>query len=285
MAPVRFLAMCALLVTITAAAARADFNYPDFTSSAGLDLYGNARPVGARLRLADAYQNNHGVAWHQAPQAIAGFWTQFSFQVAAPAWPAADGIWFIIRPDQPTAGSDGFAANTASVELDMFTWAPKDDPVGNHAAVFLLDELDDPYHHSNALGSTTAIPNLQDGQVHTVRIHYESNIMRVYIDDLATPRLTVDIDLPGTGNFPDGRAYVGLMGVSEFYFQDHDILDWSFTEIPEPAAMLLLLAGAAALRRWSPHGPRSPAPQQRTGTAGTSNAPLPSNGSVSWPFF
>ena len=76
-----------------------------------------------------------------------------------------------------------------------------------------------------SLGSATAPVDLDDGSIHTAQIGYTPGTLSVSFDDLATPALTVSVDLLDTLDLDLGRAYVGFGSNA---FDDRDILGWEF---------------------------------------------------------
>ncbi len=77
-----------------------------------------------------------------------------------------------------------------------------------------------------------AVPDLDDGAVHTVVINYVPGELTVYVDDMTTPALAVPVDLrdvaePGLGVLgPDGRAWVGFTAGRGAGPAHQDILAW-----------------------------------------------------------
>src|SRR5262245_46351059 len=189
------------------------FSFPDFTTTTGLQLVGNAAQFGSALRLTSVLPFQvGGVAPVTKLPVSGGFETRFQFQVTAPAGNVdcqglggGDGLAFVIQ------GSDGFAlgeaggglgyagvANSLAVEFDTYCNVELADPNGNHISVQTLGLQPNSADQTVAsLGSTgtTLATNLSDGAVHTVRITYVPGALTVFVDDLATPVLQVPVDL------------------------------------------------------------------------------------------
>ncbi|NRA95838.1 MAG: hypothetical protein HRU14_06465, partial [Planctomycetes bacterium] len=81
--------------------------------------------------------------------------------------------------------------------------------------------------------------NMSDGNAHTVCIRYIPGTLDIFLDNFATPILTVPFDfltggtnLTGTAigglNFPNGTAYVGFTGGTGGLNQLNEILSWEF---------------------------------------------------------
>ena len=62
--------------------------------------------------------------------------------------------------------------------------------------------------------------------------------MSVFLDDLATPVLTVPLDLSSTLDLDGGRAWVGFTAATGGGWQNHDILNWEYGLRIEPTAIV-----------------------------------------------
>ncbi len=239
--------------------------YPDFSTADGLTLVGNASLAGGVLELTPALVDQRGAAWSGARQRVVdGFETTFTFRMSEMGGSlddggqtGADGIAFVIQNSGPAVigglgRSMGYAglANSLAIEHDTF-WNLADpangDPNGNHVSVQTCGENPNSDDHLYSIGSTTAIPYLSDEVVHTTRIQYEPGTLRIFIDDLSVPAMTVTVDLSETLNLPDGQAWVGVTAATRKAYQQHEILSWVF--VPEPSAFALLLLGGLFARR------------------------------------
>ena len=98
-----------------------------------------------------------------------------------------------------------------------------------------------------SLGTTTAIPDLSDGTIRTARIAYTPGTLNVFVDDLSTPVLSVNVDLATMLSLDNGQAYVGFTASSSHASENHDILSWRF--VPEPACAGACLSYILLLRR------------------------------------
>jgi hypothetical protein len=149
------LLMAAMVVIPRQSSAQA-FNYPDFSSTVGLNLVGDAAPFGDRLRLTAAQVGQCGGAWFSTKQAVAsGFRTSFAFEVSEPdQFFGADGFVFIVQDDSSTAlgvggSSLGFMDtgdgpgldNFLAVEFDTLNSGITFDTNDNHIAVQSLRKL------------------------------------------------------------------------------------------------------------------------------------------------
>ena len=268
------LRICPVVLCVLAAspgATHADFMYADFGSTAGLTLNGDAAAVDGRLRLTPAEFLKRGSAWYTAGQKVGGgFDTTFRFRVSEPAGrfndpagdPGGDGIAFVVQAIGPEAlggygGSLGYGDDTGtpgiprSLAVEFDTWfnppSEWDDPNGNHISVHTRGLLPNSAHEMFSLASTTAIPDLSDGSIHTARVLYSPGSLSIYLDDLLAPRLVVPLDLGPTLDLDDGRAWVGFTSATWNAWENHDIQSWSFAAVPEPGSLVLFGLGTAVV--------------------------------------
>ncbi|MEP6963779.1 MAG: L-type lectin-domain containing protein [Acidobacteriota bacterium] len=192
-----------------------------------------------------------------------------------------DGIAFVIQNDfrgtgaiGRGAGGIGFLGIFDSVAVMFDTYQNNyayGDPNGNYVSVNtrgtafnvphlfctggelttdLSKALDLPGEHCNAnpsLGLTVLNSSLLDnGAVHQVQLIYIPGSLAVYLDGLQI--LTVPLNLAQTLSLQGGtNAYLGFTAGTRFSYQNQDIVEFSFTPIPEPATVLLCLSGFALL--------------------------------------
>jgi hypothetical protein len=71
------------------------------------------------------------------------------------------------------------------------------------------------------------------------------------MDDLVSPCLTVSsLQLDNLLSLDDGTAWVGFTAATGADYEAHDILNWSFTEVPEPVTLILFgVSGLAMIQR------------------------------------
>ena len=238
---------------------RADFSFPDFSTVAGLNLNGDAAQVGNSLRLTSSFPGQLGSAWFNLPQQVQnGFQSTFQFQITDLQLNGADGLAFVIQNSSAGAlgapgGAMGYGGIFNSVAVEFDTWqnlvsdfSPTfllGDPNDNHLSVHTRGTLPNSFDEGFSLGSTTLIPNLSDGSIHIAEITYAAGNLSVFLDDLAAPRLVVALNLATTLNLADGRAGVGFTAATGGAYENHDILNWQFGAVPEPATLWLAAAG------------------------------------------
>ena len=253
----RLLALGAVLTAPYAAAQ--GFEYPDFSSTAGLAMNGNAVQAGTALRVSGASISEKGSAYYDQAVAVDnGFETTFTFSITAQSSGGGDGFAFLIQND-PVAGLtaladhasaigySGFLANPTNaidnaiaVEFDTYFGGSWGDPSGNHISVHTGGTGDCNAHEDYSLGSVTPAIDMSDGAVHTVKIAYDGVNLDVYLDDLVTPVLTVAWDFTTGGTYAGGgavggmnlqggtSAYVGFTAAAGGAWENHDIHSWSF---------------------------------------------------------
>jgi hypothetical protein len=214
------------------------FEYPNFSSTSGLVLRADSQIVGNALRLNPNSQDKHGEVWYgQKIPVLEGFTTTFQFQITGLGNGGADGIWFIIQ--NSNEGLEYTSAlysipNSVNIELDTWENSQYSDPSGNHISVQSAGQNQNSPSHAYSLGSTSSIPNLSDGAIHTVKIEYIPGNMKIYLDNLTNPVLMVPIDLSAIINLDAGKAYVGFGGYTGWAYENHDILSWQWRSTGDP---------------------------------------------------
>jgi hypothetical protein len=236
----------------------ANLNFDDFSTMDGLRLNGDAAHFGNRLRLTPARGSQSGSAWFIVPQFIEdGFETGFQFQITELINDGADGLAFVIQNSSISAlgalgGCMGYSgdgdycsdcdgwwcspppgiANSIAIEFD--TWLnpdPFNDPNDNHVSVHTRGMLPNSPEERFSLGVTTNIPNMKDGNVHTVIIGYIPGEMAIYVDDFTSPCLVVPLDLASVLSLSNGEAFVGFTSGTGWAAENHDILSWYYTAL------------------------------------------------------
>ena len=215
--PARAASFCPAFVGFTAATGDAyenhdivswSFNgtaidYPDFSSTAGLNLVGDAAQFGTVLRLTPAAAQKHGAAWFTTPQEVGnGFVTTFQFRLTGGN--VADGFAFVIQksPDGDNAlggfGSDlGYAGipDSVAVEFRPHKHFPNEFPVP-YVSVQTRGALPNSSDVTFSLGHVS-FPSMADGAVHSVNIISSPGITQIFLDGASSPNLTVPVNLAG----------------------------------------------------------------------------------------
>jgi hypothetical protein len=241
-------------VALASIATAQSFNYPDFLSTNGLALNGNAAPSGTVMRVTPATANQVGAVWYSTPVAVHdGFDTTFTFQITQVVNAGADGLVFVVHNDpRGTAamGSLGYAmgygggggyAIQDSLAIEIDTWFNTGDFGDNEVSVQCAGMG---VNGTEAFYSLAAVPPttiMSDGLVHTMRVTYVPGTVTVYLDNLSVPILNAswDFDLgttwsngtqcPPMNLIGGSGAYVGFTSGTGGAWENHDVLSWSFT--------------------------------------------------------
>ncbi|MBL8241659.1 MAG: PEP-CTERM sorting domain-containing protein [Bryobacterales bacterium] len=273
------------LLSLAPAAPATAFTFADFSSPAGLTMVGDATLSANRLRLTEAQENQVSAVWLNDRVVVQnGFTTTFQFQITdrggyTPDWEpgvinnGADGFTFTIQNSSATAmglyaSGIGYYGIGNSLAIEFDTWNNKPsycEPNGNHIAVQSLGVAANRPEHcadeDGAFGNPTlgiALPqkDMSNGTIYDVMITYLPGALSIYFDDLSKPLLTVAVDLGRLLNLENGdSAYIGFTSSTGGAFENHDIVKWSYTDVPEPGAMFLTglgLGTVSLLRRQRP---------------------------------
>jgi len=238
-----FLLFIAAFVLLACGQSHAGVNFDNFSSTAGLQLNGNAAQVGSALRIVPAAQQRAGSAFTTSMQNISVFSTSFKYQITnsggisdGSGQNGADGITFTIQSNGPGAfggsgGGLGYYNMPNSVAIEFDTWNNINilDPDSNHVGV-------------NTNGSvisvaTISIPGqFNDGTVWYAWIEYDGTTLEVRTNNTGVRpahfNLSIPLDIPG---LVGTSAYVGFTGGTGGAFGDHDLLCWNFNHNPPVA--------------------------------------------------
>ena len=267
----RSLQIAAVAGLCLASASAQLINYPNFASTGGLTLNGNAAQSGTNLRLVPSVLSQKGTAFFAAPVTVEnGFDTKFTFQTSTPSGGGADGLTFVIHNDPradtflanhaATIGYGAFAtspvgtalSNSLVVEFDSFlsTFGGFSDLSSNEISVHTGGTGENSHSEGFSLGRVTPSVTFSNALVHTARITYVPGTLKVYLDNMTTPVLTVPYDFATGGNYvlspggpvgglsllPGGTAWVGFTASTGGSFENHDLLSWTY----EPGMLLKL---------------------------------------------
>jgi hypothetical protein len=258
----------------------ADFTYNDFSSTAGLQLNGNAASVDNVLRLtpADFWQAGSAFSTNTVSLASsASFSTFFQFQIhddggiSDEDGQGADGIVFTVQTVSNNVGSSGGGIGyfgipqSLGVEFDTYNNGGGYDPNGNHV------NFD---YNGNFSSDATAVEipeRMNDDGVWSAWVDYDGATQSLELRLVenstvrpADPLLQANVDLASILGSTD--AFVGFTSATGAAYDDHDILNWQFRQdfnpitnptgggaVPEPSTYGLIgaaaLLGLAGLRR------------------------------------
>ncbi|MEI8044608.1 MAG: LamG-like jellyroll fold domain-containing protein, partial [Verrucomicrobiota bacterium] len=211
-------------------------NYSNFSSTAGLNLVGDAAQNGSVLRITPSAPSRSGGFWAINKQSCAaGFDTRFQFRISNagsfPGTPAGgDGFAFTIQNIGP-ADSNFYAPPSApgasiSVFFNTFlNWpgclGPQCDVSDNSVGVV-----------SNGLyvAQVDLTPkgiDLKSGTAHEARVTFDGAALTVWVDGTM---VLASIPVPGLASAldADGKAWVGFNAATGWAWENHDILNWTF---------------------------------------------------------
>jgi hypothetical protein len=237
------------------------FNYPDFSSTAGLTLLGNAAQSGTVLRLTANTNNQTGWAWRQSVvPVVAGFDTTFTFRITPPAGNKGEGIALVIHDDPNGAATSGGTVwgmgygngasssigirNSIAIELDTWQDAFLGDTSANELTIHTRGSQGNHENEQYSIARNTPAAILSNGQVHTLRVRYVPGTIEVFVDGAATPSISRAYSLQTGGlyanntpvsgaNLVNGTAYVGFCAATGNGFTElAEILSWQWTSTP-----------------------------------------------------
>ena len=208
------------------------FLYRDFSSTAGLTLLRQASSNNSVLRLTPSVAWEAGLAWYNNRQDVqSGFETEFDFRITDRQEDGADGFAFVVQAHSQTAQGHGYVGIPRSIAVAFDTYYNEDhgDPNDNHISVQTNGMFANTYNHDyRSLATNIQIPQMGDGAVHTVRIVYKGDVLSIYMDDLETSRINVEVDIDALLNLNGAGAWVGLTAQTGGAFENHDILRWGY---------------------------------------------------------
>ncbi|MBI2686115.1 MAG: PEP-CTERM sorting domain-containing protein [Acidobacteria bacterium] len=271
----KFMIGLTLAVVLAGTAAAASFTFADFSNPSGINLVGDAALTANRLRLTPALENQVGAAWlNNRVNVQGGFVTSFQFQITdrggyKPDWEpnvfndGADGLTFVIQNAGPMAlglyaSGIGYYGIPRSLAIEFDTWNNKPsycEPNGNHIAVQSLGNAENhPEHCPDAdgaflnptLGIALPSKDMSNGAIYDVMITYQPGLLKIFFDNMALPILSVNVDLGSLFTLENGTgAFIGFTSSTGGAWENHDIVNWSYTNVPEPGTFFM--AGAALL--------------------------------------
>lgn len=254
------------LIGAAGSAAAQTINYPDFSSTAGLQLNGNAARNGSLLMLTPAAGGQSGSAFSLntiALNASASFSTVFNFVIKDRGGLAngADGLTFTVQTNANNVGGGGGGigydgiGNSVAVEFDTFDNGEYGG--SNHVGI-------DKNGSVNSVVSTPSLPiDFDNGSPWWAWVDYNGLTQELAVrwaqsatrpDD---PMLATTMDLPSILGSTD--VFVGFTSGTGAGWGEHDIISWNFvnryeeggapdpTLTPEPGTLVLTLSGLGAM--------------------------------------
>jgi hypothetical protein len=226
------------------------------TSLIGIGSASQISPTG--FRLTPSFRFQRAGVWMFNKQFVAGgFQSTFQFQISNPGGliqstpfgfqQGGDGFAFVIQNFGipvvgPPAGYLGYHGLPNSLAVEFDTWWNTEpgflDPNGNHISVHSRGLAANSVSEAASLGSTTTIPFLKDGATHMARVDYTPGTLRVFVDTLAFPVLTVSgLNLANLLSLDNGAAWVGFTSGTGSAYETHDILRWEFGQTGIPVVV------------------------------------------------
>jgi hypothetical protein len=270
---IRLIGAVALALTAHTSNAALVIDYPDFSSTAGLTLNGDAAQVGDVLRVAPALAGQAGSVFSTSAISLAGnasFTTRFQFRFSGASGSdgqgsGGHGLVFVIQttPDAVGAAADGIGygglANSVGIEFDTWNSGAGEGSSSNHIGI-------------NVNGSVASLAvqpvseaDMNNGEIWNAWIDYlgAANSLEVRLSQSsarpAAPILSYTRNIPADLGAASG--YVGFTSGTGGAWANHDVISWQVegelspvNAVPEPgtlASFALGLSGIAFSRRRS----------------------------------
>ena len=268
------LAAGALLLMASAPAFADSFTYPSFTNAQNIALAGAAAITGGDVALTpNNVGHNEGAAYYTNALALGpnpGFNTSFQFSIASPtAGATANGFAFFLATSPagigtPANGNGNLGLTPAAslaVEFSDYGNAINNPPIGgglyNSNLVAAItngntkvvgsspSSYGSPGGVTSCVGTQTAGNScMNNGDVWTADISYVAGKLTVTVEDGAGAVFTV---ISGYAVALAGTFYAGFSGSTGASSDSVSLLDWTFTDVPEPMTAGLFGLGVFAL--------------------------------------
>ena len=281
-------AVCtAVLLGSSSVASAVIIDVTDFGAASGLNLVSDASVQGSALRLSSSNYSRVGAAWFSNLLNVAdGFTVTFRFQITdrhqlldngtvlsgADVASGGDGIAFVVQNSSvnalglPNSGIGYYGIpNSLAVEFD--TWKNQKstycEPDNNHIAVQSLGtaanrpehcastDPSDPYANPT-LGIYSPSADFASGSIYQARIDYRPGSLKVFFVDMSNPVMDVNVDLRTLLALQDGNgAFIGFTSSTGGAWENHDLVNFSFSNVPEPnmVGLLGMALGLVAVKR------------------------------------
>jgi hypothetical protein len=205
------------------------------------------------VRLTRSRPGQVGGLWLETKQAVTnGFETIFQFRITEKAGHGADGFTFVLqsRPT-PTLGGGGYylgffrGGSALAIKFDTYHWHRKSYVNYDEITVTTSGDEERPQDLGDPLGTVTGPGLFSGGNIHTARVSYVPGNLLIFLDDLEKPLLTVAVKLEDFVSFDKGLAWVGFTASTGDDSENHDILNWAFSEPCGPAILARLSASSS----------------------------------------
>lgn len=230
--------------TIAPGVTTTSFNYPNFNSTSGLSLNGNATTASGALRLTSVGGQASSTYFSQPVVLTSGFTTTFQFRINAVSNPPADGLAFLVQTGPSDAigsagGGIGYNGIPGSLAVEFDTYCNASDfgdeacsggSFANHVGVqssvgSAANSADHRTSSRIALNNSPGF-NIADGNTHTVEIAYAGNVLTVKVDGAVIVNPSVNI-ASRLDVAPGGTVRFGFTGATGANSQVTDVLNWS----------------------------------------------------------
>jgi hypothetical protein len=269
-------AATALTLGVSANAFATTITYTDFSSTAGLQLNGNAAAavddsLRNVLRVTPSTSSQSGSAFSTSAVTLGAdvsFSTKFAFNFNHQVNGGADGLVFVVQTVANTAGGAGGGIgysglpNSVGVEFDNWNNGAGDGFSDNHAGIDLNGDV-------NSVALNTGLPVVLDsGNDLFAWIDYNgaTDLLEVRLSSVdsrpAASILSYTVNLASILGTPN--AFVGFTSGTGAAWANHDVISWEFRDtfapvdvpptptVPEPMSLMLVgvgLLGMATTRR------------------------------------
>ena len=236
--PFLIVLLVALIVPSGAAAA---IDYPDFSSTAGLQLNGDAKQVGNVLRLTPAENSKGGAVYSSSPvNPTESFENQFAISMHdSTTEPApADGMAFVIQSEgldagEGLGGSMGYSGIEPSVivEFDIFYNMFGGDPLTDHVSIMKDGNGGEHLQCANAgptpsCTSNLAFPLYGAPVYGWVEYDAAAGHLKVWVSQTSTKPAAPLLDYPISLAAMGSSAYVGFTAATGASNAAQDVLSW-----------------------------------------------------------
>lgn len=230
---------------------------PNFSTTTGWTLLGNARSVSNTLELTNSSYNYVGAAWYNVKQPVYRNWeVSFQFKISETGGEmqysfdslgqdvidsgGGDGLAFVIQSESTIAmgregGNMGYDPIMNSLAVEFDAWPNYPEESKNHIAIHIggwasynLSTLNRRVGYVDLDTLTSRYIQLDDSQIHTATIRYYGYRLSVYIDDCQNPLLSISIRLDNILFYPTGTAWVGLTAATGSAIERHQIYNFNF---------------------------------------------------------
>ncbi|HEX6811932.1 MAG TPA: IPT/TIG domain-containing protein [Planctomycetota bacterium] len=220
------IAGCLASFVLAPAVVGQNFNYPTFSSTAGLTLNGSAAQSGTALRVTNNGSAQVGSVWRTTPVLVAeGFETTFEFAMTS----TVEGLAFVIHGAPAGAAAlggnlwgigYGFGNNTSPIsnsiafEIDRVQQTFIGDTSANEVSIHTVGSFGNSENEGVSIARATPATNLGNGQVHRLKVVYVPAIpvgtVSLYLNNSPTALTSAPFSFESGGTQLSGGSTGGL---------------------------------------------------------------------------